>query len=100
MWNWLKSGYFWVIGILSALITIGASVGDWAYEQITFVSETIGALILGEKGQSGAVLGQILELTNAVFPLQEAFVMLTAYSGILLTAMTYRFFKSWIPTVS
>ncbi len=42
----------------------------------------------------------IMSIGNTFFPLEEMFVMLITQSLLWLSMITYRFIKSWIPTVN
>lgn len=42
----------------------------------------------------------IMSIGNTFFPLAEMFVMLITLSILWLSMITYRFIKSWIPTVN
>ncbi len=61
------------------------------------------SMVFSAKGNFENVSDEIIHVMsigNTFFPLEEMFVMLITLSILWLTMMTYRFIKSWIPTVN
>jgi len=54
----------------------------------------------GDFSEVSADILYILSIGNTFFPLEEMFVMLITLSILWLSMITYRFIKSWIPTVN
>jgi len=54
----------------------------------------------GDFSDVSADILYILSIGNTFFPLEEMFVMLITLSILWLSMITYRFIKSWIPTVN
>jgi uncharacterized membrane protein len=101
VWNFVRGGWTWLIGIIYAIILMGQQLGDWVSTQIDFLSGLAGQLFSGQNSNfaTGSV-GNIFSFANAFFPLQEAFVLFEAYAILAMACITYRFIKSWIPTLS
>jgi hypothetical protein len=101
VWNFIRGGWTWAIGIIYAIILMGQQLGDWVSTQIDFLAGLAGQLFSGQNSNmtTGSV-GNIFSFANTFFPLQEAFVLFEAYAILAMACITYRFIKSWIPTLS
>jgi hypothetical protein len=101
VWNFIRGGWTWAIGIVYAIILMGQQLGDWVSTQIDFLSGLAGQLFSGQNSNmtTGSV-GNIFSFANTFFPLQEAFILFEAYAILAMACITYRFIKSWIPTLS
>ena len=103
-WNYVQAGYVWMIGAVYAFILVSKEVGDFVGVLVVDISSATGALSVspgnGVSGYITSPVGQALATANTFFPVQEVFVLLSAYTVVLLNMMLYRFIKSWIPTVA
>jgi hypothetical protein len=101
VWNFVRGGWTWAIGIVYAIILMGQQLGDWVSTQIDFLAGLAGQLFSGQNSDfSTGPVGNIFSFANAFFPLQEAFILFEAYAILAMACIAYRFIKSWIPTLS
>jgi|GEM_PF-1492922 len=96
---------FWAI-LIPAITTLFLFIKGF----VLLVSEILVRLInivdsmafnaRGDFSDVSADILYILSIGNTFFPLEEMFVMLITLSILWLSMITYRFIKSWIPTVN
>jgi len=96
---------FWaiIIATISTLILFVKGVVFFVSEIFVRLIDIIDSMIFNVKGDFSAVSEDILyimSIGNTFFPLEEMFVMLITLSILWLSMITYRFIKSWIPTVN
>jgi hypothetical protein len=111
-WGWLK----WLIdeiwnqakAALTSVWAVVVLVAGWIWAILENIVSSVTALISKidqlafpdvSPGMPGS-LSYVAKVANTFFPLQEAFVYLTAFVVLLLALTGYRFIKSWIPTLS
>lgn len=94
MWNYVKSGYFWIIGILVALIALIVDFTNWLTALINDVATAIGHLVMPSHSVTQAT-GDLLATANYVFPVTETFICIIAISTLWGVAMLIRFLK-WL----
>lgn len=99
-WDWAKSGWFWVIGVVLGFIAITDKVTMFIWQQL----QTISSMIVGFSTSNGNLSSNgnvdALIVANTFFPVAELFTLLSALSLVMLAGLVYRFIKSWIPTVN
>jgi hypothetical protein len=104
IWNWLKYGYAWLVAVVFGFLAITDTVVRFVWDQVTYLATT-GYAFVGGAGQFmgdgiQSNFGSLLEVANVFFPVAEFFTLLSALSVVWVGGITYRFIKSWIPTVS
>jgi len=96
---------FWaiIIATISTLILFVKGVVFFVSEIFVRLIDIIDSMIFNVKGDFSAVnedILHIMKIGNTFFPLEEMFVMLITLSILWLSMITYRFIKSWIPTLN
>jgi hypothetical protein len=61
-WDWTKSGWFWIVGLLYAFVNISVTVGDFIWSQLSQVFELIGQLIF--QGDGSGLTGAAAAVNN------------------------------------
>jgi hypothetical protein len=103
VWNFIRGGWTWMIGVIYGFILITQQLFDWVSTQVDFLVGLASQLFAGPGNtnfSNTGPVGTIFSLANTFFPLQEAFVLFEAYAILAMACITYRFIKSWIPTLS
>ena len=99
LWDWLKTGYAWIIALIVVLLAIIQAIVDRAYEVLSTLVTSIANIIVPD-GHVTTASQNILDTANTFFPVSEGFIMLIAFCALWAAAITYRLIKSWLPTLS
>jgi len=99
IWEYLKTGYTWVLGLLVGLTVWVKAIMDVVYDLLAQLVEAIGNLVVPDGHISGAP-SSLLEVANTFSPIVEGFVILMALAALWAAAIVYRTIKSWLPTLS
>jgi len=101
MWNFVKAYWKWGVGVVYAVVAIQDTILKFVHEQLTVLFDAMSTLTAGEGNLSSHnLVGDIFEIGNTFFPLNETVALAEAWSLIVLAGLLYRLIKSWIPTLS
>lgn len=100
-----KSWYNAIAGVVIFALTYVHTIMDWVCNTIQSLVSMVASLVMPTQLftyiSSGWTAAEgFLRLANYVFPVQETFVVISLLSALWVVASTYRFIKSWIPTVA
>ncbi|HEY2713737.1 MAG TPA: hypothetical protein VGI60_14580 [Chthoniobacterales bacterium] len=102
VWNFCVASWTWIVATIVGFIAIQQHVCDFVVSAVAQAADAVGVLSVTGLDPNSHVgtAGSWLTITNTFFPLSEALTLVSAWSVVMLAGMTYRFVKSWIPTVS
>lgn len=102
-WNWLSTGYVWVVGVIVGVLSITDTCVQFVWAQAQVLIGMMGHFMSVPSGQFGSVVNDpnnTLNIINTFVPLAEFCTLCAGLSIVLTVGTAYRFIKSWIPTVS
>lgn len=99
VFDYAKSGYGWICGLIVSFVLVITSFLHTAADFLSDLVSRITAIVVPDSNVVMAATDW-LNTANTFFPVVEGFAILVVLSLAWLAATTYRFAKSWIPTVA
>lgn len=94
IWNYIRGGYVWLVGIVLAIITALVSFVHWITDIVGIVTDKVASIVMPSTNASQSV-GDMLSVINYFFPLQEMFVIIIAVCTLWMAMLFLRFIK-WL----
>jgi len=100
IWNWLRVGWMSLVAAVVALFGFVEWLVEFIGDAISGLTASLVGLTMPSNIVTSGSTGDWLATINTFFPLNEAFAYLVFLSGLWVACLGYRFFKSWLPSVS
>jgi hypothetical protein len=98
--SFATSGWTWLVVTVVGFIAITDKVSTFVYNSVVAAASALSGVSTNSNPSASSGAASLFDHVNAIFPLQESFTLLSAWSLLMLSAMTYRLVKSWIPSLS
>jgi len=101
IWWLIKKSVLFQITVITTIISVGVILWRMFYFGITKIIESMASIQMALGSVSSITsVGDILDLANFLFPVEECFAMLSILISYGVVCLTIRIIRSFIPTMT